>query len=672
VPSDGGDPVGQQQSQQSERSGEDARRRGWFWHWNTIITQYAPLVGLKGVGLLNSYTVWTDRREESPHHGYAFPSQQSEADFYGEDRAELITINKILVALGLIEIRKEMVLRVDERGRRWKVPHNLYRVRDHQDGYNLSVEDVLRVVELATTDRAVYRYIRRIFSSRFAPIDADNVWHRILPVLREHDAWRELEERATRDEARASARTKAGHANRTKSSNRPSNIDSDNGSRQEGDGGDSPVSSVDQPEDGVDATSVGDTNDGLAIDVEPANNGSATADDESNKGFRLEDVTIAGQRNEGGTTGVGQSNTTYYEGLNTTTTTTTVGFNEGNRPNGNGAGPLPSASPAVVSCFEAANDRGASPLEIELLAELEATYDGCAQRTGQTGSEWVVAAIREAVGSGSRFVAPKRVKEILNRWSNQADSVRPGATAPDEGVADVPSMNAAGFRLPDGRSARAVWERTLKLLAGVLEPAEMERLFDRSAIVAYQAGTLTVETTSDEAAERLGGEYYELVSRKLAEAMRRSVRIEFIAGRAGETPDVPEDQPATGTSGGKLISFAEASRPAPVPSFVVRGGLTNHQIWSSVLETLSMRLTAATLETWVRPASIIGMEDDTLILGTPNAFAQRRLSTRLQSEIVSALGELLDGPVEVRVVVAQEWLRQSRANRDAGETNGQS
>ena len=131
------------------RAGEDARRRGWFWHWNAIVTQYAPLIGLKGVGLLNSYTVWTDRREESPHRGYAFPSQQSEADFYGEDRAELITINKILVALDLIEIRKEMVLRADEQGRRWRVPHNFYRVKDHGDGFTLTTRDVLRVVELA-------------------------------------------------------------------------------------------------------------------------------------------------------------------------------------------------------------------------------------------------------------------------------------------------------------------------------------------------------------------------------------------------------------------------------------------------------------------------------------------------------------------------------------------
>ena len=129
-----------------ERSGDDTRKRGWFWHWNAIVTQFAPLVGLKGVGLLNSYTVWTDRREESPHRGYAFPSQQSEADFYGEDRAELIAINKILVTLDLIEIRKEMVLRTDEAGRRWRVPHNFYRVKDRDEGFSLTPEAVRKIV----------------------------------------------------------------------------------------------------------------------------------------------------------------------------------------------------------------------------------------------------------------------------------------------------------------------------------------------------------------------------------------------------------------------------------------------------------------------------------------------------------------------------------------------
>ncbi len=207
------------------RGGEDTRRRGWFWHWNNIVTQYAPLIGLKGVGLLNSYTVWTDRREESAYRGYAFPSQQSEASFYGEDRAELIALNKILVALDLIEIRKEMVTRVDEQGRRWRVPHNLYRVKDHGDGFNLNSQDVLKVVELAEKDRAIYRTIRHIFSDRFAPIDSQNVWWAILETIRDEDAWTRLAARALTEENRASARTRAGHEARKGRSFLPSGGD---------------------------------------------------------------------------------------------------------------------------------------------------------------------------------------------------------------------------------------------------------------------------------------------------------------------------------------------------------------------------------------------------------------------------------------------------------------
>ena len=192
------------------RSGEDTRQRGWFWHWNNVVTQYAPLIGLTGVGLLNSYTVWTDRRDASPHRGYAFPSQQAESSFYGEDRAELITINKILVALDLIEIRKEMLQRTDEQGRRWRVPHNLYRVKDRPDGVDLRVEDVLNVVALAQQDAAVFRYLRRVFSPRFAPIDRSNVWHSLLPILAQHPTWQELAARTAALEERASARTRAG------------------------------------------------------------------------------------------------------------------------------------------------------------------------------------------------------------------------------------------------------------------------------------------------------------------------------------------------------------------------------------------------------------------------------------------------------------------------------
>ncbi len=561
------------------------------------------------------------------------------------------------MALELIEIRKEMVLRVDEQGRRWKVPHNLYRVRDHRDGYNLTVEDVLSVVELASNDRGVYRYVRRIFSPRFAPIDGDNVWHQILPAVREHECWQRLAEKALKEEARASARTKAGHAKRSKATKEQSNPSDDIGTQQEHDSDVSTISATAGGDESDNQTSVEGSNNGSSMDVASTNSGSHGAVDSGNSGLAGDRATIADQRNEGEQSGVDQSNTTYYESSLTTTTTTTV-LDTNNHPNGNGAGPMLGASAALVACFEAANDREATPLEVELLAELETAFDANAQRTGQTGGEWVIAAIREAVGSGSRFVAPKRVREILNRWSNQGDLIRPGVAAPAEGVVTSEESTVSDFQLPDGRSARAVWERALKLLGGVLERDEMERLFTGSAMVDYRAGTIRVTTATAEAAERLSGEYYELVSRKIAEAMRRSVRIEFSAAEASAEQGESVD-PSAGPTPANVISFVDASRPAPLPSFVLSGGLTNQQVWTSALETLASRVSPATLETWVRPASIIGVDPDgTLIVGAPNAFAQRRLSSRLQEDLVRVLSDLLGRTVGLRIVVAQEWLRQ--------------
>ena len=438
------------------RTGEDARRRGWFWHWNSIVTQYSPLLGLKGVGLLNSYTVWTDRREESPHRGYAFPSQQSEADFYGEDRAELIAINKILVALDLIEIRKEMVLRTDPQGRRWRVPHNFYRVKDHGDGFSLTERDVLRVAELADRDKAVYRHVRRVFSPRFSPIDGDNVWHRILPELRRTELWQRLAARAAGEEGRASARTRAGHAARRAAAN------------------DAPPGFV-VPIRG-DATAPEETpNDTVAVvdsesettSVANTNRGSMPSVDQTNDGWDAPETTSVEPANGGGATAVGPSNTTYNDPTLTTTTTRRREQNGGSRhgssrpaasvdrdPTGlsthlvesvtagdapepgaadsagrqvaNGPGMPPADAPgeaAAIRAFEAANDRPATPAERTLLRGIAERFAPAAAGAGRadpavpgSGWGWVGAAVYEAVEAGSAFVAPRRLREILGRW----------------------------------------------------------------------------------------------------------------------------------------------------------------------------------------------------------------------------------------------------------------
>lgn len=401
------------------QSGTDARKRGWYWHWNATVTQFAPLIGLKGVGLLNSYTVWTDRREESPTRGYAFPSQQSEADFYGEDRAELITINKILVELDLIEIRKEMVVRPDDQGRRWKVPHNFYRVKDRDDGYTLDGDAVMRVVRLADRDKAVYRYLRHIFSEKFRPIDAHNVWTTILAEVRQDPTWQKLAARTAADERRASERTKLGHASRKDKTGVRTHARPDSDSNT--------VATV--TVESVPQTSVADSNKGSPSDVAPTNEGSNPVS-----------PTVVAPVNTGGPTFVAETNTTYYQDKTTTTT------RDGDAPSAYGENVFdPSSAPGdlpnrerTLRRFSEANGREPTAAERKILSDLAERFDLAARECGHpdlaSGWAWVAAAIYEAVDSGSAYVAPKRVREILLRWEREGVPGAQPAPAPDRSV----------------------------------------------------------------------------------------------------------------------------------------------------------------------------------------------------------------------------------------------
>ncbi|MCC7024410.1 MAG: hypothetical protein IT338_16410, partial [Thermomicrobiales bacterium] len=536
---------------EATRGGEDVRRRGWFWHWNALVTQYAPLIGLKGVGLLNSYTVWTDRREESPHRGYAFPSQQSEADFYGEDRAELITINKILVALDLIEIRKEMVLRADAQGRRWKVPHNFYRVKDHGDDFTLSTPDVLRVAELAARERAVYRYVRRVFSPRFAPIDADNIWGRILEDVRRTPVWQELAARAAAEEDRASARTRAGHAARKGSS--PAKKDSGKTDAAApffapSDGDEAAMATADfdsdsGASDAADTPSVAAINTGLTVDVGGTNRGS-----------RRKTRSAVGPANEGRATAVAPANTTYHQSRTTTrgdsssecemtgdggtvvSDTRRTGRGAGVTTGGPGIRPPADAvgEAAALRAFESANDRAATPAERKLLRDLAARLEpvAAARRQERPGEElpgsgwgWLEAAVWEAVEAGSAFVAPRRLREILLRWEREGfpaatdDSPRPdppgggppsrprrrapaAASAPELPPLPLPPL----FAIDEvGLSNRQVWAAALAEIErrGEVGRADLETWLRPAGLSGRDGETLLVGAPNAVARDRI-------------------------------------------------------------------------------------------------------------------------------------------------------------------------
>jgi hypothetical protein len=381
-----------------------------------------------------------------------------------------------------------------------------------------------------------------------------------------------------------------------------------------------------------------------------------------NEGLGTEEETIDGQCNEEDRNIVDESNTTYYQSTVTTTTTTGPsqrefpggGSPDGDRPSADNRGPVLDAAPAVLSCFTAANGREASPLERELLAELETEFDAAARRAGAAAADWLVAAIREAVNSGSRFVAPKRIREILARWAAEpGNHLRPGgAPAP---VA-VESLDLSpDIPLPHGFGSRRTWEFTLRLLSQALDPAELERLFGGSAIAGYQSGTVTVAVSSHQVAARLMTQYVDLVTRKLGDAMRRPVRVRFIAPSDGAEEAESLDAP----SRADLNRSPEPGRnePIPPPRFTLAGGLTNLQVWAAVQDELSRRLTPANYETWVRPSVLLAQDGDgSLVIGASNALAGRRLA-RFLPEIEMALRGILEQPVRARIVVSSEWQR---------------
>lgn len=803
-------------------AGQDIRHRGWYWHWNTLITQYAPLLGLKGVGLLNSYTVWTDRREGSPHQGYAFPTQDAEGKFYGEGREELITLNKILVALDLIAIHKEMVLRQDDRNRRWRVPHNFYRVKDPRDGLVLNMHAVVRVLELADRDRNVFRHVRHIFGPQFAPIDRTSIWHYLLPELRQLPLWQQLAERAER-ERRGGKRI----LSLPTTENPSTSVASDEVVALAGDIGkqitplrvaidaipfDNGIAlnaAIALRTDGVDTVDAENTPE--VPDVAPVNTDEPSAIDEGKTGveYAPPPFVVPTDRTED------QEPETREETSTSTSSTSTresvsdifAALAERDRrermgdpipeaPDAASVAPFLPAQPlppvpamledgavvvraldvtdppvnavahqtASITDIEAAltmaNGRPPSDMEISLLVQVARECDPAAQSQGYgpgTGLGWVLTAIWEAVNSGSQFVAPKRVAAICDRWvvegfgsDNRANPAAPPTYAPPpdwpvpdasaESSVDIPSVARSDPgpiptipALPDisyasappatmpGTTAtdaegRRLWEQVIRRLDGVLHPDALERWFTSARVTAIDHDRVTVTVPGADIALKLAS-YRGLISRRMSEALGRTVDVVFQATRLSASPTEPpapstppsntvqqstqvySSRPTSPTASGSfpvipaeftqpktppaVSTLATASNletppmppsptsaptkhpaaggepsvaPPTVPTFALTSaGLSNQQIWTMALQDLRARMSSATFAVWIRPAELLAIDPDgTLVIGARNRVQRERLERQHLADIVAALNGVLDRPVGVRVVVIGE------------------
>ncbi|PLZ35921.1 chromosomal replication initiation protein DnaA, partial [Fischerella thermalis WC542] len=76
-------------------------------------------------------------------------------------------------------------------------------------------------------------------------------------------------------------------------------------------------------------------------------------------------------------------------------------------------------------------------------------------------------------------------------------------------------------------------------------------------------------------------------------------------------------------------------------------------LWSQVLERLQLELSRPTFETWIKTASAERLENNYLVIRTPNPFARNWLQKYYIKTITNVVQDILGHPVEIYITVAQ-------------------
>ena len=142
-----------------------------------------------------------------------------------------------------------------------------------------------------------------------------------------------------------------------------------------------------------------------------------------------------------------------------------------------------------------------------------------------------------------------------------------------------------------------------------------------------------------------------------------------VAGAAGSTPRQADTPPASHShppgvsltpliegipNKGNTLKGGSSPRKTNEATFTIEEiGLSNRQVWAATLGELVRRgeVGRAELESWLRPAALIGRDGPTLIVGAPNAVTRDRIATRLLPAVRDALAATIGAPVGVAVEV---------------------
>ncbi len=76
-------------------------------------------------------------------------------------------------------------------------------------------------------------------------------------------------------------------------------------------------------------------------------------------------------------------------------------------------------------------------------------------------------------------------------------------------------------------------------------------------------------------------------------------------------------------------------------------------LWSQVLERLQLQLSRPTFETWIKTATVEQLENNCLVVCTPNPFARNWLQKYYIKTIADVVQDILGHPVEIHLTVAK-------------------
>ncbi|HEY9762083.1 MAG TPA: chromosomal replication initiator protein DnaA [Trichocoleus sp.] len=77
-------------------------------------------------------------------------------------------------------------------------------------------------------------------------------------------------------------------------------------------------------------------------------------------------------------------------------------------------------------------------------------------------------------------------------------------------------------------------------------------------------------------------------------------------------------------------------------------------LWEEVLNRLQTQLSRPTFETWIKPARVQSLNENALVISTPNPFARNWLQKHYVETIAGVVNDILGKPIEIQVTVSSD------------------